>query len=806
MSSPIIDVSNPVFSGIGTAKCYYVDSVASLSDIALLDTVGLALQTLILTEISSNLSGWTLKTGTADVLDPTNQVAPHDYNAVTNNVHWLRDAGFGEQLMAATRVTTAGNVNIASGVPTAVPFTTSRFNTGEWNSAVNPTRLTAQTDGIFAIAGSASFASNVTGQRTLAIRRNGSVTIASEQDTANSSLVPTNITASTVAILSAGDYIELIATQTSGGNLDVLKADEYSPELSIAKLGAFFPVILTPSTPSINTGTSTTDTQVGNVEIPLSITSAGWYRIWQGSYPASGNFNIRRTIQADGQTSDTSVDFTIIAGSPEGIINITRNSVPSTGSPSIDGVRVLHDTSTLLAYVEVHLLRGGSWVLRHSASDTSYLDAPFLVADTTTATAVLAYALKPNVTGGTGAIDVPKLQSGGNTLLQPPVNTWALPTGTVARTTFDTASATLTQVAQRLAALEIDAISAGWLVVGIPTSMLYTDMLALSASLIAENQVANVTDIFRVSVAPDTTVQAIYIPVGTFNGHNFYKIQGWEYEVAGQNSPRQCYWSSAWATWTISNLSGNLYHSGAAEASPWLVAQWKDQASANVAVTTVTPNIPLTYNALTDTHTAMILTGSTSGYNGLYLRGGDLNAKRRYYLVGTGSNNKRIEWTGTAWNIKDDSATYATSSDAVTYPDQVTTWSVSDVIAVTSVNAVDLMSGLTIGGNATYNGIYIPVQGVYNSYAGRSLTYRRTDGTMYLGNANDSRWNLSATIGGLALVNSDLGGQVAFPWNTAWTSAGLTVQQNKIASPGWNNLSVQPNTNITNNVVGNFHL
>lgn len=781
-----------------------VTALRGANSIEQLATIGLQQLTLIEVVISGNIQFWQLQSGPGSGISNLS-VLPLDYNAGTNNVNWTLVGGFGVNMMAAARVALVNTTqNIVSGVPTAMTFDTSMFNSGEWSSTVNPSRITAINTGIYAISGGVSFAANVTGQRKLELRVNGSLTVKSLQVNANSALVPTNLTVTAIVLLNAGDYVELIATQTSGSSLQVLQSANYSPVLSAVRLSAITPIIpasTTSSTPSTTTG-------VGNNLLTFTVASAGWYRIWSGPYPDSGNFNILRTLQADGQTSDTLVDFTITAGSPEGIITINRNSIPTSGSPSIDGVRISHDASVLLAYVEVHLTRGGTWNLITPGLDTNYLSAPFVVADVVPATfGLLSYALKPNVTGGTGTIDVPQINSGGNKLLAPNTGiTWAAATGTPARTAFDTGTATLTQVAQRLKAVIDDLIAQGVFQVGIPASMIYTDMLALAASLVAENSVANVTDIFRVSVAVDTTVQGIYIPVGTFNGHNFYKIQGWEYEAAGQNSPRQCYWSTAWATWTISNLSGNLYHSGAAETNPWQVVQWKDQSSVNTALTTVAPNIPLTYNALTDTHTAMIITGSSTGYNGLYLRGADLNAKRRYYLVGTGSNNKRIEWNGSLWNIKDDSLTNYTGDAVSTFPDQVATWTDGinfDAIAVTGINAVDLMSGLTLGGNATYNGTYVPVQGAYNSLGGRKLIYRRTDGAYFIEN-DGGQWWLASAIGSGNISQSSSDG--AFPWNATWSILSLSVQQNKIASPGWNNLAVQPNANITNNVIGNWHL
>jgi hypothetical protein len=298
--------------------------------------------------------------------------------------------------------------------------------------------------------------------------------------------------------------------------------------------------------------------------------------------------------------------------------------------------------------------------------------------------------------------------------------------------------------------------------------------------------------------------------VGTFNSHVFYKPQGWEYETPGQNSPRQCYWSSEWSTWTLSNASGNLYHSGGSETHPWDVTQWKDQSSSNVTVTTVGPNIPFTYNALTDTHTAMVITtgGSPTGYEGLYLRGSDHNGKRRYYLVGTSTNNKRIEWdnVGIVWNVLDDSSTLDSTSDNTTYPDDALGFS---TVAITGVNSVDLMSGVTLAGGIppfdTYAGIYMPVQGIYDVLGTHKLVYRRTDG-LYLLAADDSTPGWFVTDTSYSQQAQSENSLAAFPWQVPWTSMGLTAQENNIASAGWNNLAVQPNTNITNNVIGNWHI
>jgi hypothetical protein len=784
------DLNENLDTGQGFLFLPDVTAVRGANSIEQIASGSLNTLTLIEVVIDGDLQFWQLQSGAATA-DTENTVAPLD-NA---GIHWQRVGGFGAAMMAAARVTTASTVSLLNNTVTAISFDTERFNSGEWDSAVNPSRITALVDGIYSISGSVSFASNATGQRKLAIRQNGATDIASEQSQATSSL-PTNVTVSTVNKLLAGDYVELTALQTSGGSLDILKTNQYSPELAAVRLAPFTDI----TNPfSGNPPPTPTTTPPGTTTTPFTVTEAGWYRVWEGEYPASTNFNIIRSDNGDGQTSDTVLDVTIIAGSPEGIINVTRNSIPNTASPSIDFVRVYHDAGVGLAYIEVHLLRGGEWTISHSSLDDNYLDAPILESDfATSGLTTLSYGLKPNVTGGTGTIDVPQINSGGNKLLAPNAGVnWATATGTPARTTFDTGTATLTQVAQRLMGVINDLITQGVFSLGIPASMTYANMLELAASLVAEGSVANVTDAFNITAAPDTTVQGIYTPVANFNSHAAYRIQGYEYETGNTRFVR---WSTEHSTWTIGNASGNLYHSGATESHPWSVVQWKNESNSNVTVTITAPNLAFTYNALTDTHTAMVVAdlGTTSGFAGLYLRGADLNSKRRYYLVGTSTNNKRIEWSGAEWLVKDDSALWDSTINDTTYPDQAT-WA---LVSVTGLNAVDLMSGCTVGDiTSTYNGVYVPVQGIYNVLAGRKLVYRRDDGLYELQNSG-AIWVLWDVVGNVGLLNSDTDG--IFPWNAAWTGANLTAQQNTIASAGWINGVSQGN--ITGNVTGNFHL
>src|SRR5882757_5261742 len=108
-----------------------VTNLRGANSIEALVTVGLAQLTLIECVIGGSAGGiqfWQLQSGAADSTQVNTQIAPLDYNGATNNVHWTQVGAFGVNLMSAARVTTAGNVNIVSGNPTAITFTSATFN------------------------------------------------------------------------------------------------------------------------------------------------------------------------------------------------------------------------------------------------------------------------------------------------------------------------------------------------------------------------------------------------------------------------------------------------------------------------------------------------------------------------------------------------------------------------------------------------------------------------------------------------------------------------------------------------------
>lgn len=140
-------------------------------------------------------------------------------------------------LVQQTRVYNSAALTLTTAVSTALTFDTERYDVGGLHStSANTSRITIALAGVYEVGGSASFDTNTTGLRGLSIRLNGTTTIALARDAP--------ITGDeTVMILSAayrfvaGDYVELIARQTSGGNLNITVNANYSPEFWATRIG-----------------------------------------------------------------------------------------------------------------------------------------------------------------------------------------------------------------------------------------------------------------------------------------------------------------------------------------------------------------------------------------------------------------------------------------------------------------------------------------------------------------------------------------------------------------------------------------
>lgn len=133
--------------------------------------------------------------------------------------------------MAATdgaRVTNTALQTFTTGVAAAITFDTEQYDNGTvHDTGSNTSRLTFATAGIYTAVGNVDWAGNATGRRTLSIRLNGSTLIAQTQIAGSTTV--TQMQTSVVYKFAATDYVELVGTQNSGGNLDVNATSIFSP-------------------------------------------------------------------------------------------------------------------------------------------------------------------------------------------------------------------------------------------------------------------------------------------------------------------------------------------------------------------------------------------------------------------------------------------------------------------------------------------------------------------------------------------------------------------------------------------------
>jgi hypothetical protein len=149
----------------------------------------------------------------------------------------LGTAEFASSIPAA-RVTRTVNQGILNDDETALNFNSERYDTaGVHSTSANLSRLTAPVDGIYLVTAQVQWDVNGFGNRALALVRSDGVTVARNRimpgtDPVNAPAV--NLT--TVVSLSAGDFIEAVVFQNSGGNLSVLRIGQESPEFTMTWL------------------------------------------------------------------------------------------------------------------------------------------------------------------------------------------------------------------------------------------------------------------------------------------------------------------------------------------------------------------------------------------------------------------------------------------------------------------------------------------------------------------------------------------------------------------------------------------
>ena len=137
----------------------------------------------------------------------------------------------GHLLVASATVGDGANVSrstaqaITTATLTKVSFDTEdRDDHNFWEGVANPTRLTIPVTGWYIIQGEFTFASNTTGVRYVDFLWNNTTGIAGSHALPVTGASIHVLSAFGIRYFTAGDYVELRAYQTSGGNLDITLA------------------------------------------------------------------------------------------------------------------------------------------------------------------------------------------------------------------------------------------------------------------------------------------------------------------------------------------------------------------------------------------------------------------------------------------------------------------------------------------------------------------------------------------------------------------------------------------------------
>ena len=144
----------------------------------------------------------------------------------------------------AVRVTHNATQTLTTGLNGVLAFNTERYDQAGGSAdtmhdtVTNNSRLTCRYAGVYSIKGMVEFAFNATGVRTVQIRLNGTTNIGTAREQAVTSGSNTTIVqVVSEYVLAVNDYVELLAFQDSGGNLNATVSGNYAPEFMMVRVG-----------------------------------------------------------------------------------------------------------------------------------------------------------------------------------------------------------------------------------------------------------------------------------------------------------------------------------------------------------------------------------------------------------------------------------------------------------------------------------------------------------------------------------------------------------------------------------------
>lgn len=138
--------------------------------------------------------------------------------------------------LIAARVYNSAAQTTQDGAPLTLSFDTVDRDDGGLYAGGSPTRLTAPVSGWYILTFNGSWASNGTGRRLFDFIINGTTHVGANEFHSNTTGSPFS-TVTATKYLTAGQYAEVVAYQTSGGPLDVVRDADRSADFSMALIG-----------------------------------------------------------------------------------------------------------------------------------------------------------------------------------------------------------------------------------------------------------------------------------------------------------------------------------------------------------------------------------------------------------------------------------------------------------------------------------------------------------------------------------------------------------------------------------------
>lgn len=174
----------------------------------------------------------------------------------SGNFSWVSPGSVGQNVPGC-RVTNTAATSFTTATDTVIPFAGERFDTDSMHDTVtNNSRITCKTPGLYALSLSVEWNPSTAGSREGVIRLNGTTIIAQSTGKATDEASRDNaVDVNTLWLFAAGDYVEAIGRQNSGGALALVTTTGRN-EFSAAFLGGAGAIFSQTSAVSVNRSTN----------------------------------------------------------------------------------------------------------------------------------------------------------------------------------------------------------------------------------------------------------------------------------------------------------------------------------------------------------------------------------------------------------------------------------------------------------------------------------------------------------------------------------------------------------------------